>query len=258
MPILGGVWGAVKVATKAILGGIWAGVKTATKLITSLLVFLLGTGLIANLLTIEWDRRGRDEDLRAALITDISTSLPHVRTSARFDVTGAYDLEEPERKVRLNRIEQRYNTGRLRWELDLARIRAQIQAYFKVPTLARDWSKFAQVVTEFYQLSRQVPPKREMDRRERSLKIRRKLVRDMRNYLYGAKGDLSWSTLVSRTNENDEFTNEYLRLSDRLLQRQDRIAKDILGLPTVYTHSKLKACTQSLLKVTWRNCSVEH
>lgn len=214
---------------------LWSLAKIAAKVGVGVVAALIGTSLIASLITVEWEGRERDAAIRAALVTDISTSLARARTSARFIATGAFAAEEPKTEVRLSRLEQKYNAGILKWEEDAARITSQAQAYFKEDTVAKEWAEYSRVMMEFYQLSRLLPPKTQPERRLRNLRSRRKWAGTVQGYLYDTGNKISWSTLVNRANENDEFSHQYLQLSDVLHARQEVIAKDILELPTVYS-----------------------
>jgi hypothetical protein len=164
------------------LHSLWDGVKTATKLVAGVVAAIMATSLVASLITVAWEGRERDADIRATLVTDISTSLARARTSARFVATGAFAAEEPHTEVRLSRLEQKYNAGRLKWEEDAARITSQAQSYFKEDTVAKEWAEYAGVVTEFYQLSRLLPPKNQAKRRSRNLASRRKWRKKLRAF----------------------------------------------------------------------------
>jgi hypothetical protein len=65
------------------------------------------------------------------------------------------------------------------------------------------------------------------------------VAKEVEGFLYDTNANISWNTLVSRDNENDEFSHQYLQLGDALQARQEVIAKDILELPTVYSQPTL-------------------
>jgi hypothetical protein len=196
--------------------------------IGAIVALLLGAGV----LTIQWEHHQRDAELKAALVKDISTSLARTSMSARFVATGSYGIEEAKKEARPGRIQQRYNQGQQRWEEDAARIRAQMEAYYKNPKITEEWKRFSSSVSKYYQLSRSLPPEG-TDQRKRNLTSRRKWADEIREYLNG-NPSVSWDGLINRTG-GDKYANDYIILGGALLERQADISKRVLEARTVYT-----------------------
>jgi hypothetical protein len=161
----------------------WIRVRRAGLRLLKLFGVVLTTILAAGLLTVEWDGYQREAELRAALVSDVSTSLARASMSARFAATGAYGVQEEKIGTSVGRIKQRYNEGKRAWEEDSARIRAQLQAYYENPRLATAWETYAAIVSEFFQLSYPLPSKKDAARLKRNLKSRGLWVQHIRQHL---------------------------------------------------------------------------
>jgi hypothetical protein len=196
---------------------------------------LIGVLIAGGLLTIQWEGYQRDADLKGKLVSEVSSSVARASMSARFLATGAYAVEQPDVALRRSRIQEKYNEGKRRWEEDAVYLRAQLQAYYKDASLAQAWEKYANTVSKFYQLSYPVPSG-DATYTQRHLGIRAGWADSVKAYLGGShQEDDYWGYLISRKDEQDEYSTAYIDLSTKILKRQESINKQILRSRTIYT-----------------------
>jgi hypothetical protein len=196
---------------------------------------LIGILIAGGLLTIQWEGYQRDADLKGKLVSEVSSSVARASMSARFVATGAYAVEQSDVVLRRSHIQQKYNEGKRRWEEDAVYLRAQLQAYYKDASLAQAWEEYANAVSRFYQLSYPIPPG-DAPYRQKHIRIRIGWADFVNRYLEGSgpKGDY-WNYIISREDEEDKYSTNYIDLSTRILKRQENINKQILASRTIYT-----------------------
>jgi hypothetical protein len=195
---------------------------------------LIGVLIAGGLLTIQWEGYQRDADLKGRLVSEVSSSVARASMSARFVATGAYAVEQPNVALRRSRIQEKYNEGKRRWEEDAVYLGAQLQAYYRDASLAQAWEKYANALSTFYQLSYPIPSG-DATYRQRHISNRARWVGLVKAYLGGSDQEDYWQYLISRKDEQDEYSTAYIDLSSRILERQESINRQILKSRTIYT-----------------------
>jgi hypothetical protein len=208
---------------KSSLSAVWKGLGA-----------LIGVLIAGGLLTIQWEGYQRDADLKGKLVSEVSSSVARASMSARFVATGAYAVEQSDVALRRSRIQEKYNEGKRRWEEDAVYLGAQLQAYYTDASLAQAWEKYANAVSIFYQLSYPIPPG-DATYRQRHLGIRARWAGSVKAYLGDSDKDDYWNYLISRRDEEDVYSTNYIDLSTKILKRQESINKQILASRTIYT-----------------------
>jgi hypothetical protein len=207
---------------------------TAGRIAITALASFVGLLIGAGLLTIQWEGYQRDGDLKGKLVSQVSSSATRAAMAARFVATGAYAVEQPDVSRRRGYSQQKYNEGKRKWEEDLVLVGAQLRAYYDDPSLAKDWEAYANAMSTLYQLSYPIPPGDEAYR-ARSLETRRRWADTVKDYVGTTKPQSYWDYIVSREDAKDQYSNSYIDLSVLMLKKQERINKQILESPTIYS-----------------------
>jgi hypothetical protein len=202
-----------------------------------LLAAIVASLLTAGLLTIEWDGYQKETELRARLISDITTSVSRARVSAHFIAAGVYGIEKGREGVNIARVKQEYNKRRWDWEHDAARISAQLGAYFRDPEVGLQWQGYWDAMSDYFELS-YPPPEEDALELDGDLRARRKLVARIARYVEsrGRGRAIGHSLRKSLEGRSDgrlaEYYEDYRKLGRRLLPEQNSVNKRILARPT--------------------------
>jgi hypothetical protein len=218
---------------KVELSSIYHGGTVLFKLLAAIVASLLTAGL----LTIEWDGYQKETELRARLISDITTSVSRAKVSAHFIAAGVYGIEERGEGVNIARVKQEYNKRRWDWEHDAARISAQLGAYFRDPEVGLQWQGYWDAMSDYFELSYPGPEKDALEQHG-DLRARRKLVGRIARYVESrgrgrALGDSLRKSLEGRSDGRlAKYYEDYRKLGRRLLPEQNSLNKRILAKPT--------------------------
>jgi hypothetical protein len=244
---LRGLWRSLKYRLRRLWKFLASPIAITWKFLTRLIVILgtlIGVLLGAGVLTIAWQGYDKDTELRATLVTDISTAFARTSMVSRSVASGSYLREEPRADARSARVQQKYNDGLRAWKEDAARIGAELHAYIEDPNVAKSWSRFEAIVTNYYQLSRSPPPP-ETPERARNLQSRSAWTSSIRDYVNDPSAGVAWDRIESRE-AGDEFYRDYTILGRLLLNKQSEISRGILDSSTVYQPTFESALSQVL------------
>jgi hypothetical protein len=102
-------------------------------------------------------------EVRTTLATDMSRSFTvavgagqRVASRLIYGPTG-----DPDRNAAL--VQSAYNAGLGRWQIDAARIKAELSARYPGDKIVHQWALYRQAVSRFYRLSAVLPPKTRPD-----------------------------------------------------------------------------------------------
>jgi hypothetical protein len=207
-----------------------AGLKAVARFVAAVLVTLSTAGLA----TIEWGGYQRETDLRAALVTDVNTSVAHVGVSAYLIATGAVGIEKSG-KLSVPLVKKKHHEVRAEWEQDAARIRGQLEAYYTHPDVGMRWQEYAAIVSNHLMLSYPAPQNKNPTHLRKQARSRRALVKKIEGYLRKKGKTLQPSlkeTVLRRQKDLDDYAYGYEALGNMFSEEQAAINKDILSLET--------------------------
>lgn len=109
-----------------------------------MIILLVGaalTGLIIPLITRRWQDRQKALELKTELVSELSQAIMEIVLSVQFVQMQSQYMDQ-------EKLDQAY----LAWETRSAVIGTKLQAYFPETTIPAEWTRFSEVVTNFYAL----------------------------------------------------------------------------------------------------------
>lgn len=109
-----------------------------------MIILLVGaalTGLIIPLITRRWQDRQKALELKTELVSELSQAIMEIVLSVQFVKMQSQYMDQ-------EKLDQAYLT----WETRSAVIGTKLQAYFPETTIPGEWTRFSEVVTNFYAL----------------------------------------------------------------------------------------------------------
>jgi hypothetical protein len=119
------------------------------------------TGLLIPTVTRRWQDRHKALELKTELVGEISESITEMVLAVQFVHLGAASMDQP-----------RFDEAYREWEARSAVIGTKLQAYFPKTAIPDEWTRFSEVVTNFYALEGIAD---ETQRSEQALKINEEL-----------------------------------------------------------------------------------
>jgi hypothetical protein len=186
----------------------------ASPLLVTVAAALLGSLLIPYL-TRSWQDHQKALEIKTGLVSEMSDSVSNAVATSRFVASGLVQKASPDPHA-----EQRaWNDGYQTWAARSAAIGARLQAYVGGGGIGSEWRSFANVVTDYIQLSANVGNSR-VDQVREILRYPA-LPKDVRL----ARRD--WLTLAT-SNKGAAFQTAYAELGRGILERRDELVKRVL------------------------------
>lgn len=186
----------------------------ANPLVVTVVAALLGGWLIPQI-TRKWQDHERALEIRSNLVTEMSESVSSTVVTGRFVAAGLFTNASDDPYADQKAFNDAYRT----WSTDSASIGAKLEAYFAGSDLGAEWRSFADVVTDFVQLSTSVDETREA--RVRRIFAYKQLPRD-------ADLDGKARRVLATSSSSPAFHDAYLELGSVILQRRDELVHDVL------------------------------
>jgi hypothetical protein len=180
--------------------------------VIAVVIALLGNFLIPNF-TRKWQDHQKALEIKTGLVSDMGESISDAVMSGRFISAGLVSRSSSD-----PRADQRaFNDGYRAWTTSNASIGAKIQAYFG-NDLGSQWRKFANVVTDYFQLSA-TPGGGRKDQVQEILTYRELPSVVLSNAERRA---------LVKSNSSATFQNAYGQLGRAMLARGDELVQGVL------------------------------
>jgi hypothetical protein len=175
--------------------------------------------LLVNWLIPQFTRKWQDHqkalEIKTALVSEMSESVSSAVMTGRFIASGLVRRSSAD-----PRADQRaWNEGYRGWTTSSASIGAKLEAYLEKSDVGAEWRSFANVVTDYFQLSANVGPTRSAQVREifayRGLPKNLQLSRKDRHVL-------------ASSNSSPVFHRAYAELGRGILERRDDLVQRVL------------------------------
>jgi hypothetical protein len=178
-------------------------------LVVTVVAAFLGSFLIPHL-TRSWQDHQKALEIKTSLVGQMSESVSDAVATGRFLAGDLVSTESPQ---------QAWNDGYRDWTTASASIGARLQAYVG-SEIGSDWRSFADVVTNFFQLSAN------SDSRSRRQQVEA-IVRDpglQRHVTFTREGRAA----LRGPRSTQDFRDAYKGLADGILQREDELVQRVL------------------------------
>jgi hypothetical protein len=178
-------------------------------LVVTVVAAFLGSFLIPHL-TRSWQDHQKALEIKTGLVGQMSESVSDAVATGRFIAADLVSTESPQRA---------WNDGYRDWTTASASIGARLQAYVG-SEIGSDWRSFADVVTNFFQLSAN------SDSRSRRQQVEA-VVRDpglRRHVTFTREGRAA----LRGPRSTQDFRDAYKGLADGILQREDELVQRVL------------------------------
>jgi hypothetical protein len=183
-----------------------------------LLVAVVGAILVYWLipqLTRGWQNHQKILDVKTNLVKQMSQSVATTVMTGRFVTSGliAQASSDP------NATQRAFNDAYREWTTSSAAIGAQLAAYFPNSDIGSKWDTFANITTDFFQLS--ANPSR----------TRSAQVKEIHDYPYVPRYTSAFWDVLARSNKGAAFQGYYRELSQAILRLRDEFVKQVLKQP---------------------------
>jgi hypothetical protein len=186
----------------------------ANPLLVTVVAALLG-GLLIPQITREWQDHQKALEIKTDLVSQMSESASSAVMTGRFIAAGLVRGASTDP----NADQRAWNEGYRAWTTGSASIGAKLEAYFAGSDRGSEWRSFADVVTDFFQLSANVNATRPAQVREifayPELPKNLRLSAEDRHVLV-------------TSNSSPEFQRAYAELGRGILQRRDDLVQAVL------------------------------
>jgi hypothetical protein len=183
-------------------------------LLVTVVAAVLG-GLLIPHITRQWQNHEKALEIKTGLVTEMSESASRTVMSGRFIAAGL--LEEA--ALDPSAGQRAWNDGYQAWTTSSASIGAKLEAYFAGSDLGAEWRSFANVVTDFFDLSAAPSAGRRAEVRE--ILLYPELPKNLR---LSARDRRALET----SNSSAAFHSAYDALGRGLLQRRDELVQRVL------------------------------
>jgi len=183
-----------------------------------LLVAVVGAVLVYWLipqLTRGWQNHQKILEVKTNLVKQMSQSVASTVTAGRFVASGLIGRASSDP----NATQRAFNDAYEQWITSSAVIGAQLAAYFPKSDIADKWDTFANVTTDFFQLSAGPSASRAAQ------------VKEIRDYPYVPRYTPALWRVLERTNTGNAFQDDYRMLGQAILTLRDQFVKQVLKLP---------------------------
>ncbi len=186
----------------------------ANPLIVTVVAAVLVNWLIPQF-TRKWQDHQKALEIKTGLVSDMSESVSSAVMTGRFIAAGLVRRSSAD-----PRSDQRaWNDGYRAWTTSSASIGAKLEAYFAGSDQGSEWRSFANVVTDFFQLSATVDATRSAQVDE--IFAYRGLPKDLR--LSAADRHV-----LASSNSSPAFHRAYAELGRGILERRDDLVQSVL------------------------------
>lgn len=171
--------------------------------------------LLVNLLIPQFTRKWQDHqkalEIKTGLVSDMGESISNAIMSGRFIAAGLVRRSSSDPRA----DQLAFNDGYRAWTTSNASIGAKIQAYFG-NDLGSQWRSFANVVTDYFQLSATPGSGRSGQ------------VQEILTYPDLPTLSAAERRALVKSNSSETFQNAYGQLGRALLFRGDELVQDVL------------------------------
>ena len=175
---------------------------------------LLGGWLIPQV-TRKWQDHEKALEIKTGLVSEMSESVSSAVMTGRFIAVGLVRGASADPSA----DQRAWNDGYRAWTTGSASTGAKLEAYFAASDLGSEWRSFANVVTDFFQLSATVNATRSAQVRE--IFAYPELSKELR---LSAKD----RHVLATSNSSPEFQRAYAELGRGILKRRDDLVQDVL------------------------------
>jgi hypothetical protein len=187
----------------------------ANPLLITVVAALLGGWLIPQI-TRKWQNHEKALEIKTGLVSQMGESVSTAVMTGRFISTGLVSGASSDP----NADQKAWNDGFRAWTTSSASIGAKLEGYFEGSDLGSEWRSFANVVTDYFQLSANVNA------------TRSEQVREIFEYPELPKGlrlHAKDRRVLATSNSGAEFDRVYAELGRGVLQRRDELVQGVLG-----------------------------
>lgn len=181
-----------------------------------ILLTLFGAAISAWLVpafTRQWQDRQKEREIKVALVSDIGDSTSNALVTSQYVANKAFPGGNGQAE---------YNRFSLDWARRSAQIEAKLRAYFPENSLVDDWHEYSIVVqNDFYLLTGGAG--------------KAEAVETVRRYVESLTGpsevtaSVNWKRLRSLNFDNQRAVDDYVLVSDVLLDGKERLIRAILN-----------------------------
>jgi hypothetical protein len=185
----------------------------ANPLLVTVVAALLGGWLIPQI-TRKWQDHEKALEIKTGLVSQMSESVSSAVMTGRFIAVGLVRgaSRDP------NADQRAWNDGYRAWTTNSASIGAKLEAYFG-SDVGSEWRSFANVVTDYFQLSANVEASRPAQVREIFA------YQDLSKDLHLNADDRH---VLETSNSSPAFHRAYAELGRGILQRRDELVQRVL------------------------------
>jgi hypothetical protein len=186
----------------------------ANPLLVTLVAALLG-GLLIPQITRKWQDHEKTLEIKTGLVSQMGESVSSAVMTSRFISTGLVRGASADPAA----DQKAWNDGYRAWTTSSASIGAKLEAYFAGNDLGSEWRSFANVVTDYFQLSANVNATRSDQVRE--IFAYGELPKDLRLNANDRR-------VLATSNSSTAFHRAYAELGRGILQRRDELVQRVL------------------------------
>jgi hypothetical protein len=186
----------------------------ANPLLVTVVAAFLGSWLLPQI-TGKWQDHKEALEIKTGLVSQMSESVSGAVATSRFLASGLVARASANPHAE----QVAWNEGYRDWTTASATIGAKLQAYFAPTAVGSEWRSFANVVTDFFQLSANVGPSRRLQ--VRAIQLYPDLPEDVR------LSPQDWNVLAT-TKEGAAFQTAYAELGRGILERRDELVQRVL------------------------------
>jgi hypothetical protein len=214
-------------------------VMTSAPMISAVVagIFALSVAVGGPRVTRSWQDHSKRVEVATQLATDMSrSSALAIGASQRVATVLIYGQTDDASKNRAA-IQQEYNLGLGRWQVDSGRVAAKLTVHFRHDPIVAKWKLYRLNVSRFYRLSAVLPPGN----------LRPSLITNVKKYLQDVKTtdplapsipttEKAWDPIQKALRQNKHFSrsltfrNAYNTVASMLLALGDVYVEEMIGL----------------------------
>jgi hypothetical protein len=183
-------------------------------LLVTVVAALLGGWLIPQI-TRKWQNHEKTLEIKTGLVSQMSKSVSSAVMTGRFISTGLVRGASADP----NADQKAWNDGYREWATSSASIGAKLEAYFAGSDLGSEWRSFANVVTDYFQLSANVNATRSDQVRE---------IFEYTELPNGLRLTAKGRDVLATSNSGAQFDRAYAELGRAILERRDDLVHGVL------------------------------